>query len=248
MKISDIEEISKNPDGKGYIIRVGALGNIIIHKRRTIPALLTLIKYGEGCESDLTTATNNLQELKKELSGKIPDKLILDSYADANKPFSELWNEEGFVFILNPQGETRYGSQKYVLRPEDHEKLFTAAKKAERKPPSSENKKRLLILHDNRCNLCGSKVQALKDVPPTAYSKDRVKIRWDHRIPVEKGGESDDNNYQPLCFYCNKCKWQICNFCEDAPDGCNECALAFPEKTAVIYPTKENISDRLNRH
>jgi hypothetical protein len=50
--------------------------------------------------------------------------LIQDYYGDANKPFSELWNEEGFYFITNPVGQRRGRSQMYVLREEDHEKLF----------------------------------------------------------------------------------------------------------------------------
>lgn len=51
--LKDIQEIKRNPQGKGYLI--------IFNDGQTIPALLTLIKYGEGCESDLTTASNNLQ-------------------------------------------------------------------------------------------------------------------------------------------------------------------------------------------
>ena len=58
----------------------------------------------EGCENDLTKLTTNLLELKQVLKGKMPDDLILDSYSDANKPFSELWNEEGLTFIKNPIG------------------------------------------------------------------------------------------------------------------------------------------------
>lgn len=248
MKLSDIKSIKKNPIGKGYVIEFNDGRQIVMHKRRTIPALLTLIKHGEGCENDLTRTTGNLKEIKKELEGKIPTDLIQDSYSDANKPFSELWNEEGFTFILNPPGETRQGSQKYILLDADHDRLFTASKKAERKLPSKANQLVIQKAQRGLCNICGSRVLPLKDIASTTFSKDRVKMRWDHRIPVEKGGGSSDQNYQLLCFYCNKCKWQICNICSDGPLGCQSCALAFPEKTNIIYPTDENISDRLNRH
>jgi hypothetical protein len=101
MDISDIKIIIRNPEGKGYLIELNDGRKIIMHKRRTIPALLTLIKYGEACEADLTSSSTNLAELKEELAGRIPDDLIQSSYSDANKPFSELWNEEGFTFISN---------------------------------------------------------------------------------------------------------------------------------------------------
>jgi hypothetical protein len=244
IKLTDIKSIHKNPEGKGYLIELTSGRSIKMDKRRTIPALLTLIRFGEGCENDLTKLTNNLQELKQILKGKIPEKLIQDSYSDANKPFSELWNEEGFTFIQNPPGETRQGSQKYVLLEEDHEKLFTAAKKACRSAPSDEEQKHLLEQQEGRCNLCGSVVKPGKDVLSNTFARDRVRLVWDHRIPVEKGGDSEEGNYQGLCFYCNKCKWQICNICDSEEVACEECALAFPEKTMKIYPTGEDISDR----
>ena len=112
--LKDIVSIQKNKDG-GYDIFFTDDRKIHIHKRRTIPALLTLIKHGEGCESDLTNATDNLRLIKEELAEKIPADLIQDSYSDANKPFSELWNEEGFFFIQNPPGKKRFGSQVYIL-------------------------------------------------------------------------------------------------------------------------------------
>jgi hypothetical protein len=246
MNLSDIVEIKKNLNGKGYVIIVKDGRSILMHKRRTIPALLTLIRHGEGCENDLTKSTNNLKEIKAELAGKIPVNLIQDSYSDANKPFSELWNEEGFTFIKNPFGEKRQGSQKYVLKSIDHELLFKNQKKAGRKLPSKMAMLEILKKQDNKCNLCGSFLKSQKNIEPTVYAKDRVRLVWDHRTPVEKNGDSQQENFQALCFYCNKCKWQICSPCNDAPENCPKCALAKPEATNIIYPTKEDISDRLN--
>lgn len=247
LSITDIKEIKKNPNGKGYLIVFNDNREISIHKRRTIPALLTLIRHGEGCENDLTSSTNNLKEIKEVLGDKIPSNLIQDSYSDANKPFSELWNEEGFVFIQNPVGLTRQGSQAYVLLEEDHDKLFSVSKKAERKPPTAVEQVELLNSQNSKCNFCGTTVMAASKIAANTFAKDRVRLVWDHRRPVEKDGTSDKGNYQGLCFYCNKCKWQICNICTSNGDHCANCALAFPEKTSVIYPTKEDIADRMNR-
>jgi len=71
--LEDIREIKKNPQGKGYLIIFRDNREIILYKKRTIAALLTLIKQGEGCESDLTNATNNLQEIKTILKDEIPE-------------------------------------------------------------------------------------------------------------------------------------------------------------------------------
>lgn len=248
LKLNQIQTIQKKPDGKGYEIIFNDGRTIYIHKKRTIPALLTLIRFGEGCEGDLTRSSNNLQEIKEVLKGKIPDNLILDSYSDANKPFSELWNEEGFTFITNPPGQTRNGSKKYVLKDADHEKLFSAAKKAERKPPPANIQAKILKEQNSRCNFCDSILKTASEIAESCFSRDRVRIVWDHRIPVEKGGSSDNLNYQALCFYCNKCKWQICNMCDLDPSGCKKCALAYPEETMRIAPTEEDISDRAAHH
>ena len=247
MNISDIKQIIKNPTSKGYIIELLDGKKISMHKKRTIPALLTLIKYGEACEADLTSSSLNLEEIKQELKGKIPPNLIQDSYSDANKPFSELWNEEGFTFISNQTKGKLRGSKKYVLKKSDHTKLFGVLKKAERTQPKAETKQKILVKQKGSCNLCGSLLDP-KNQTTTPYSKDRIRPCWDHRIPVEKGGNSRQDNYQLLCFYCNKSKWQICNTCEFAPKGCMTCALAYPEKINIIKPTQEDISDRLNRH
>ena len=55
--IKNIKKIGRNKKKGGYDIVFEKDKIIRIHKRRTIPALLTLIKHGEGCESDLTNAT-----------------------------------------------------------------------------------------------------------------------------------------------------------------------------------------------
>ena len=182
-----------------------------------------------------------------EITADLLQDLIQDSYADANKPFSELWNEEGFNFIYAPPGQKRLGSQKYILDSSDHQRLFTTTKPPIRTPPSSLIQRNILEQQKNKCNFSGSILKKKENINQNTYARDRVRLVWDHRIPVEKGGNSADDNFQALCFYCNKCKWQICNLCNYAPDKCSECVLAFPEVTKIIFPSQENIEDRLNR-
>jgi hypothetical protein len=247
IKLEDFKSIKKSKQNKGYDLVLNDGRCINIHKRRCIPALLTLIRFGEGCESDLTKSTTNLSEIKKILNDKIDPNIIQDSYGDANKPFSELWTEEGFTFITNPPNQTRYGSKKYVLDPSDHEKLFEVVKKAERKPPSNENKTKILLVQNGKCNFCGTKLKEGRSLSTNTFARDRVRLVWDHRHPVEKSGTSEESNYQALCFMCNKHKWQICQLCPLSPD-CSSCALAFPEKNKIVIPTNEDISDRLPTH
>ena len=80
LKISDITFVGPNKTAKGFVIRFKTGQEIYLHKRRTIPALLTLIKHGEGCESDLSNGATNLKDLKKELGNKLTEGLIQDGY------------------------------------------------------------------------------------------------------------------------------------------------------------------------
>lgn len=244
LRVEDVVEISPNKEGRGYFINFIDGRKIWVTKRRTIPALLILIKYGDGCEADLQRGSTRLPEIKQLLEGKIPPNYIQDSYADANKPFSELWNEEGFVWIENKAGDRRLGSQRYVLYPEDHKKFFQDnIKKAHRQAPNVKNKAEIRQRQNSLCNLCGAKIIPTNQLRKNTFSRDRVREVFDHRVPVEKGGESTSENFQALCFYCNKSKWQICNICDE--QDCSGCALAFPEQYVIVKPTGEDIQDRM---
>lgn len=245
LKLKDIKIIYKNKDDlKGYFIEFKSGKKIHITKRRTIIALLILIQDGEGSEADIAKGNTKIAKIKKLLKGRIPDDLIQDYYGDANKPYSELWNEEGFTFIDNLKGGRAGLSQKYTLKKEHHSKLFEVTKKANRKAPSKDQQDKIKIAQKGKCNLCGSQLMSKSELKKTTYAKDRRRLVFDHRHPVEKGGDSSFKNYQALCFYCNKSKWQICNICE-LPNCDSTCALNNPEKSKVISPTKENISDVL---
>jgi hypothetical protein len=203
-----------------------------------------LIKNGEGSESDIAQGNTTINEIREILGTKLPLGYILDYYGDANKPYSELWNEEGFTFIDNLKGGRIGSSQKYTLKEEHHEKLFSITKKAFRKAPTAEQKSKIRESQNCKCNFCGANIVTKDKLLETTYAKDRKREVFDHRIPVERGGESSLENFQGLCFYCNKSKWQICNICDIQNCDVN-CALCFPEKSQVISPTKENISDLL---
>jgi len=245
LRVEDIEKIVPVQNGKGYEIIFKDGRKIWMTKARTIVALLVLIRYGQGNESDLAKGPNRIPELKRLMAGKYPDGLIKDSYGDANKPFSELWNEEGFIFIGQSAGKRAQRSQDYTLSPADHDKLFLPAAKAHREAPTAKQAGEIQQRLPGRCNLCGAKVIDDKTIPKTSFSRDRLKRRYDHRMPIQHHPEkgSDPANFQILCFYCNKSKWQICHLCNDPV--CEKCVLAFPESNTVVYPTKEDISDRI---
>lgn len=244
IQIEDIVSIEKNKGGKGYTILYEDGRRILLTKRRTIPALLILLKFGDGCEADLQKGSERLPEIKRILQGKMPNNWIQDSYADTKKPFSELWNEEGFVWITNTPGDRRLGSQRYVLNSEAHEKFFTSAiQKANRRSLTPKEKERIREKQDFCCNICKSRIYPRSKIKKHAFSRDRIREVFDHRIPVEKGGSSELENFQALCFYCNKSKWQICTICTS--ETCEQCVLAYPERNTLITPTQEDISDRM---
>lgn len=250
LKLEEILKIYKNTDKlKGYYIEFKDGRKIHLTKRRTIITLLILIKYGEGTEADIAKGNDKIPIIKKILGNKIPENFIQDYYGDANKPYSELWNEEGFTFIDNLKGGRTGLSQKYTLKLNDHSKLFEVVKKAYRKAPINEQKQQIRTQQKNKCNLCGSNIIPIaigtkKQLKKDTYAKDRRREVFDHRHPVEKGGDSSVENFQGLCFYCNKCKWQICNICH-LPNCDKSCALRNPEKSQIVAPTGENISDVL---
>lgn len=249
MKLTEIKEIykSKDKESNGYFIEFNDNKKIHITKKRTIIALLVLLKNGEGSESDISQGNTTINEIREILGVKLPHDFVQDYYGDANKPYSELWNEEGFTFIDNLKGGRIGSSQKYTLSEEDHPKLFLISKKALRKAPNNNQKFKIRENQNNKCNFCGSTIVTKDKLLKTTYSKDRRREVFDHRIPVEKGGNSELENYQALCFYCNKSKWQICNICE-LPDCDVNCSLCFPENSKIISPTNENIEDLLSKH
>lgn len=99
---------------------------------------MLLIKYSVCSEEDLVGTNGRLAEIKRILAGKYNPSWIKDRYGDANKPFSELWTEEGFSCV---HAEGLQGNRQYVLRPEDHEALFNPGAKTVREQISPADKR-----------------------------------------------------------------------------------------------------------
>lgn len=112
LNIEDIIEIRKANGKPGYEIVFPENRIIWIVKRRTLIGLLLLIKYEYCSEADLVGANDRLATIKSILHGKINPTWIQDRYGDANKPFSELWTEEGFSCV---HAEGMQGNRQYVL-------------------------------------------------------------------------------------------------------------------------------------
>ncbi|SJZ94474.1 HNH endonuclease [Pilibacter termitis] len=241
LTIEQIIEIRKSKlHDRGYEIVFPEDKIIWLTKRRTIAGLLILIKYHTASEADLVGANNRLQTIKKILNGKIDSSWIQDRYGDANKPFSELWTEEGFSVV---HAEGLQGNRQYVLDPEDHEKLFNINAKSSRLQLSVQDKNNILRLQGGKCNFCGSYLFTKNSINKYTFSKDRVTLEFDHRIPIDRGGENIFENYQALCHYCNKSKRQMCFVCTET---CSDsCALVNPSNSHIVLATGEDISDRL---
>lgn len=241
LKIEDIVEIRQaKVYDRGYEIVFPGDKIIWLIKRRTIAGLLLLLKYQTCSEEDLVGANSRLQEIKKILKGKCNSSWIKDRYGDANKPFSELWTEEGFSCV---RAEGLHGNRQYVLNPEDHESLFNSNAKSVREQLGNSDKEKILNSQNSRCNLCGSLLKLSSKITPHTFAKDRVTLEFDHRIPIDRGGSSSIDNYQALCHYCNKCKRQMCFICHEE---CSlKCALVSPETSSIVSATGEDISDRL---
>lgn len=244
LNIEDIIEIRRaQVHDRGYEILFPNDQIIWLVKRRTIAGLLLLIKYEYCSEEDLVGTNGRLQEIKRILAGKYDPTWINDRYGDANKPFSELWTEEGFSCI---RAEGMRGNRQYVLNREDHVLLFNPNAKSVRTQLSAANKTIILELQENHCNFCGSVLKSSNEIQAYTFAKDRVSQEFDHRIPVDRGGSNELDNYQAICHYCNKSKRQMCFVCDNT---CNsECALVSPETSSIVLATGENIRDRLNRN
>ena len=174
--------------------------------------------------------------------GKFTSSWIKDRYGDANKPFSELWTEEGFSCVY---AEALQGNRKYVLKPDDHESLFADTAKSTRVQISQSDKDLILKAQNGLCNICGARLKDSKNIPPHTFAKDRVTMEFDHRIPIDRGGANDNGNIQALCHYCNKCKRQMCYICHE--ECRTDCALVTPEKSKIVLATGEDISDRITK-
>jgi len=72
-------------------------------------------------------------------------------------------------------------------------------------------------------------------------------LQADHKIPLNRGGQQEDGNWQPLCVECNVAKRRAC---ADCLDDCNTCIWAFPERSVrrVVVPVTEKTEALLRKY
>ncbi len=94
-----------------------------------------------------------------------------------------------------------------------------------------------------KCNIL--KIDLLKN-SKGAFLGNFRKIAIDHRVPQLKRGSDEIDNLQILSYYVNERKNQICAKCNEL--NCDNCALAYPEKSTIVKPTKEEIGNIMKRN
>ena len=87
----------------------------------------------------------------------------------------------------------------------------------QRKPLARQKKLLLFRKNKYKCNVCGK-----------LSASGLTGLQADHKIPISRGGNNTDDNWQPLCNHCNAVKRSSCAGCLE---DCQNCHWAFPEKT-----------------
>lgn len=123
-------------------------------------------------------------------------------YHDPFRRVRELQGEEGFLGIHK-------SGNKYQLVD-----LTVGEKKIPRIHLSEQKWNAVLSRYDNICAACGC-------------SQSEDGFQQDHKIPRDRGGSDEIDNWQPLCDACNILKSTACRACKE---DCAKCCWAFPEK------------------
>lgn len=123
------------------------------------------------------------------------------AYKDPFRRVRELQGDEGFKGI-HQQGT------KYQLV-----SLNVSQKKQPRTYLPDKKWARVVSHYDGICAVCGS--------PPGDEG-----FQQDHKVPRDRGGTDDLENWQPLCDACNNLKSSACRGCTEE---CSKCCWAFPE-------------------
>jgi hypothetical protein len=123
------------------------------------------------------------------------------AYKDPFRRVRELQGDEGFKGI-HQQGT------KYQLV-----SLNVSQKKQPRTYLPDKKWAKVVSHYDGVCAVCGS--------PPGDEG-----FQQDHKIPRDRGGTDDLENWQPLCDTCNNLKSSACRGCTEE---CSKCCWAFPE-------------------
>ena len=123
-------------------------------------------------------------------------------YRDPFRRVRELQGEEGFL------GIHKCGTKYQLVN------LTVSKKKIPRIHLSKSNWNLVLGRYHNVCAVCGR-------------SQSEDGFQQDHKIPRDRGGSDELENWQPLCDACNILKSTACRACKE---NCTQCCWAFPEK------------------
>ncbi len=123
------------------------------------------------------------------------------SYRDPFRRLRELQGDEGFKGI-HQQGT------KYQLVT-----LTISQKKRPRTHLADANWAKVVAHYGGVCAACGA-------------SPGDEGFQQDHKVPRDRGGTDDLENWQPLCDACNNLKSVACRGCTQE---CSKCCWAFPE-------------------
>lgn len=160
-----------------------------------------------------------------------------------NKMFDELRNESGFSQFIDKDGRREQVlviilnlTLLWKMTENISEPIWFGV---EKQIPLQQFEKGLIQRDGFICNITG--IPLFLKPPKDTFAKHLRMKSIDHRKPKLKRGKTELDNLQLLADYINERKKQICSICPDPK--CEECVLAFPEKSDIVYPTKENISD-----
>ncbi|MGB6169400.1 MAG: HNH endonuclease signature motif containing protein [Geitlerinemataceae cyanobacterium] len=134
-------------------------------------------------------------------------------YVDVFRRMRELQGEEGVIGI-GREGRT------YQLV-----SLTLGKKRVPRVKLSNSDWEFILKRYKYKCAVCNR-------------SEPEVRFQQDHKIPRNKGGGNELENWQPLCDECNNFKSISCRGCQLV---CEQCSWAFPERFAPLRLSLDRI-------
>jgi len=181
----------------------------------------------------------------------IHDSLIVSLFDDPNKAVNEFIHDEGFNgFVLEKKIISKKNKKinAYKLNLDkickhlDRDGIFG---KQTRRQPTKFIQNQLIKRSNGKCAITGYKLftdSKLKKNKFNFLSK-MLTMVFDHRVPIFKGGSDDSksiNNWQIISYYVNNEKNKVCKNCYE--QNCNDCALAYPEKSKKIKPTNQRLN------
>lgn len=143
--------------------------------------------------------------------------------------------------LLRASGQAEYARRLRELRDEggydiisfnNGDDVLWQLRSKKKKPPKKrtylgEKIKKKFISENSACALCGK------------HFSENLKPVFDHRVPLIRGGDGTEDNFQVICVDCNNLKRTECKGCIRQ---CANCFFAFAEKFSrpiVVYDLSE---------